>query len=431
MSRLEPTNEASAMQKEISAIAEQGGGTTKVEQLIQQYCPDGVEYVKLGDVVSISRGASPRPIQNYLTDEEDGIPWIKIGDVSTNSKYITSTAERITREGANKSRFLKKGTFILSNSMSFGRPYILGIDGCIHDGWISICDFKTSLNSDFLYYLLRSSNVQAYWISKANSGGAVTNLNSDIVRSTPIPIPPLPVQEEIVRILDTLTELQAELQAELQKRKQQYEYYRDKLLSFSDLGNWGGRNVSVEWKKIKEVYQRIKGTPITAGKMKEIQCPTGEIRIFAGGKTVIDANEADIPNANITRVPSVLVQSRGVIDAIYYDKPFTFKNEMWAYTHKEQTSVKFLYYIMKQNIQHFRDAASGMGALPQISLGTTEDFIIPVPPFSVQKQIVDILDRFDTLTNDLTAGLPAEIEARRKQYEYYRDRLLTFNKKNL
>ena len=212
---------------------------SRLEELIQQHCPDGVEFKKLGEIVSISRGASPRPIQNYLTDEEDGIPWIKIGDVSTNSKYITSTAERITREGANKSRFLKKGTFILSNSMSFGRPYILGIDGCIHDGWISICDFEASLNSDFLYYLLRSSDVQEYWISKANSGGAVANLNSDIVRSTPIPIPPLPVQEEIVRILDYLTELQAELQAELQKRLQQYNYYRDKLLTFNDL-NGGG-----------------------------------------------------------------------------------------------------------------------------------------------------------------------------------------------
>ena len=106
----------------------------------------------------------------------------------------------------------------------------------------------------------------------------------------------------------------------------------------------------VEYKKIKEVYQRIKGTPITAGKMKEIQCPTGEIRIFAGGKTVIDANEADIPNANITRVPAVLVQSRGVIDAIYYDKPFTFKNEMWAYTHENTVTLKYLYYVLKNNI---------------------------------------------------------------------------------
>ena len=185
----------------------------------------------------------------------------------------------------------------------------------------------------------------------------------------------------------------------------------------------------VEYKKIKEVYQRIKGTPITAGKMKEIQCPTGEIRIFAGGKTVIDANETDIPNANITRVPAVLVQSRGVIDVIYYDKPFTFKNEMWAYTHKEQTSVKYLYYVIKQNIQHFRDAASGMGAMPQISLGTTEDFVIPIPPLAEQKRIVDILDRFHGITTDITAGLPAEIEARRKQYEYYRDQLLTFKQK--
>ena len=195
-----------------------------------------VEWKKLGDVVSISRGASPRPIQKYLTDEEDGIPWIKIGDVSTNSKYITSTAERITREGANKSRFLKKGTFILSNSMSFGRPYILGIDGCIHDGWISICDFEASLNSDFLYYLLRSSNVQGYWISKANSGGAVANLNSDIVRSTPIPVPPLAEQQRIVDILDRFntltTDLTAGLPAEIEARRKQYEYYRDQLLTF-------------------------------------------------------------------------------------------------------------------------------------------------------------------------------------------------------
>ncbi len=182
----------------------------------------------------------------------------------------------------------------------------------------------------------------------------------------------------------------------------------------------------VEYKKIKEVYQRIKGTPITAGKMKEIQCPTGEIRVFAGGKTVIDANEADIPNANITRVPSVLVQSRGVIDAIYYDKPFTFKNEMWAYTHKEQTSVKFLYYVMKQNIQHFRDAASGMGALPQISLGTTEDFVIPVPPLPVQDEIVRILDNFA----GLQAELQAELQKRLQQYNYYRDKLLSFNDLN-
>ena len=105
----------------------------------------------------------------------------------------------------------------------------------------------------------------------------------------------------------------------------------------------------VEFKPIKEVYTRLKGTPITAGKMKEIEDPSGEIRIFAGGKTVISERENDIPKANITRVPAVLVQSRGVIDFIYYEEPFTFKNEMWAYTADNRITVKFLYYILKSH----------------------------------------------------------------------------------
>lgn len=177
----------------------------------------------------------------------------------------------------------------------------------------------------------------------------------------------------------------------------------------------------VEYKKIKDVYKRLKGTPITAAKMKEIENPDGEIKIFAGGKTVIDAAEDDIPNANITRVPAVLVQSRGVIDAIYYDKPFTFKNEMWAYTADEKLSVKFLYYVLKNNMEYFRTAASGMGSMPQISLSVTEEFTIPLPPLPVQREIVRILDNFTELTTELTA----ELTARRKQYEYYRDALLT------
>ena len=183
----------------------------------------------------------------------------------------------------------------------------------------------------------------------------------------------------------------------------------------------------VEYKKIKDVYNRLKGTSITAGKMKEIENPDGEIKIFAGGKTLINAREEDIHKANITRVPAVLVQSRGVIDAIYYDKPFTFKNEMWAYTAESIIAVKYLYYVLKNNIPYFREAASGMGALPQISLPVTEEFRIPIPPLPVQNEIVRILDNF----TELTAELTAELAARKKQYEYYRDKLLTFPKVEL
>ena len=171
----------------------------------------------------------------------------------------------------------------------------------------------------------------------------------------------------------------------------------------------------VPFKKVKDVYTRLQGTPITAGKMKEITCAEGEIRIFAGGKTIIDAHKEDIPKANIIRVPAVLVQSRGVIDVIYYDKPFTFKNEMWAYTATESISVKFLFYVLKNNIQNFRNVASRMGSLPQISLKVTEEFRLPVPPLEVQREIVRVLDSFTLLIAELTT----ELTARKKQYEFY------------
>ena len=186
----------------------------------------------------------------------------------------------------------------------------------------------------------------------------------------------------------------------------------------------------VEYKQIKEVYTRLRGTSITAGKMKEIEKNDGEIKVFAGGKTVINAHEKDIPNANITRVPAVLVQSRGIIDVIYYDKPFTFKNEMWAYTNDNQITVKYLFYVLKNNINIFRDIASGMGSMPQISLKVTENFRVPVPPLEVQHEIVRILDNFTELTVKLTEELTAELIARKKQYEYYRDELLN-QKKNI
>ena len=178
----------------------------------------------------------------------------------------------------------------------------------------------------------------------------------------------------------------------------------------------------VEYRKIKDTFKRLRGTPITAGQMKQIQNDDGEIMIFAGGKTAVRAKEKDILRANITRVPAVLVQSRGIIDFIYCDKPFTFKNEMWAYTADDPITVKYLYYVLQNNAKAFREAASGMGALPQISLKVTEDFPIPLPPLPVQREIVQILDNFANLTAELTA----ELAKRKKQYEHYRDMLLNF-----
>lgn len=197
-----------------------------------------VKYVKLGDISKIVRGASPRPIKNFITTSSTGINWIKIGDVNVNSKYITKTKEKITQEGATKSRYVRKGDFILSNSMSFGRPYILEIDGCIHDGWLSISEFEKYVTADYLYYYLISNKLQKEMKQRASFGGAVQNLNADIVRDLEIAVPPLSVQENIVKILDRFDKLNNDmsegLPAEIEARKKQYEYYRDTLLSFDD-----------------------------------------------------------------------------------------------------------------------------------------------------------------------------------------------------
>lgn len=198
-----------------------------------------VEYYKLGDISKIVRGASPRPIKRFITNDENGVNWIKIGDVKPNSKFITGTKEKITIEGSEKSRRVYKGDFILSNSMSFGRPYILNIDGCIHDGWLSIREYEKFVLTDYLYYILTSNDTQNEMKKRASFGGAVQNLNADIVRDIEIPIPSFTIQEKVVSILNQFemlcNDISSGLPAEIEARKQQYEYYRDKLLSFEQI----------------------------------------------------------------------------------------------------------------------------------------------------------------------------------------------------
>ncbi|MDE1953330.1 MAG: N-6 DNA methylase [Betaproteobacteria bacterium] len=153
--------------------------------------------VPIGDLCVIERGASPRPIHDFITNAPDGVNWIKIGDAEVGAKFITATKERVTPEGAAKSRRVKPGDFILSNSMSFGRPYIMATDGCIHDGWLLLREHSVLLDQDFLYNVLGSKRVFAQF-EQAATGGVVNNLNSEIVRRVQIPLPPLEVQKEIV-----------------------------------------------------------------------------------------------------------------------------------------------------------------------------------------------------------------------------------------
>lgn len=160
------------------------------------------DYKKIGDVMSVERGGSPRPIKKYLTDSEDGLNWIKISDATASDKYIYETKQKITIDGLHKTRLVNEGDFLLSNSMSFGRPYIMKTKGCIHDGWLVLKEKEANvLNNDFLYHLLGSPYIFEQFDELA-SGSTVRNLNIGLVSSVSIPIPPLAEQQQIVEILD-------------------------------------------------------------------------------------------------------------------------------------------------------------------------------------------------------------------------------------
>ena len=208
--------------------------------------PEDWESTCFGENVKIYRGGSPRPIQDYITNSPRGINWIKIGDVGENDKYISSTQEKIIPEGMSKSREVHVGDFILSNSMSFGRPYILNIDGCIHDGWLTIQEYKNTFYSEYLYYLLSSDLVYQQYISMA-AGSSVKNLNKDKVSALTVVYPTLPEQERIAEALSDVDSMISSLEKLIAKKKAIKQGTMQELLT----GKKRLPGFSGEWREIK------------------------------------------------------------------------------------------------------------------------------------------------------------------------------------
>lgn len=193
---------------------------------------------KLGDVCVVERGSSPRPIKKFQTDAANGVNWIKIGDTKGIEKYITSTKEKITPEGAQKSRKVNNGDFILSNSMSFGKPYIMATSGYIHDGWF-VLRLPDYMDPDFLYYLLGSPLVQKQFHT-LSSGAIVKNISGDLVKKTELPIPPLAEQKRIVALLDTvfadLEQTRTKTEQNLKNARELFDSYLQQVFSNNHKG---------------------------------------------------------------------------------------------------------------------------------------------------------------------------------------------------
>ena len=405
-----------------------------------------LKWVQLGDISKIQRGASPRPIAKFITDDKDGVPWIKIGDTKPNYKYVQSVKQKITKEGAKKSRILKKGDFIMSNSMSFGRPYILGMEGAIHDGWASISEFGTKLNSDFLYYYLSSNSVQSYWQSKMNSG-SVSNLNTEIIKSLKIPLPSpdnpeksFEIQQRLVDVLDKLTESTRMLTEKLSKehiaRKHQFSYYQEKLFGFEDS--------DIDKKPLGEIRDFQRGKRFVKTDLISEGVPTihyGEMYTHYGpwaDKTIsyVSQELVEIKKLRVAEKGDVVIVAAGETiedigqgtawlgdeGAVIHDACFGFRSPL---------NPKFVAYFTRtrqfhdQIRKHIRT-----GKISAINSKGLSKAVIPIPSPEEQESIVSILDRFNILTQSISKALPQEIILREKQYDYYRDMLLAFPKQN-
>lgn len=362
-----------------------------------------VEYKNLGE---ITRYEQPT---KYLVDSTDYNDDFKTPVLTAGKTFILGYTNEIA--GIYKAR---------------NNPVIIFDDFTTAHKWVNF-DFKVKstamkiiLSADEKKYHLK---FVYYWLNtlptEKSDNDHKRQWISNYTNKT-IPIPSYPIQNKIVNILDKFTALTTELTTELNARLKQYNYYRDKLLSFAE--------DEIEHKKLGDILVRTKGTKITANEMKKIHKDKAEVKIFAGGKTFAFVDYEDIPLKNINKEPSIIVKSRGIIEFEFYDKPFSHKNEMWSYHSKNKNiNIKYIYYYLKNKEKFFQQIGSKM-QMPQISIPDTDGFVIPIPPLSKQKQIVEILDKFDALTNSITEGLPREIELRQKQYEYYRNLLLDFPK---
>ena len=168
----------------------------------------GWPLVPMEEIFAIARGGSPRPIDSFLTDDPDGVNWVMISDATESGKYINSTKKRIREEGVKRSRVVQPGDFLLTNSMSFGRPYIMNTSGCIHDGWLVLSPRHQNVSPDFFYHLLGSDFVYAEFVRRA-AGATVKNLNIDLVKGVQVPLPPMEEQRRIAEVLDRTEALRA------------------------------------------------------------------------------------------------------------------------------------------------------------------------------------------------------------------------------
>ncbi len=407
---------------------------SKIEQLIQQHCPDGVEYKNVKDVISEAfwiMPSTPKFVDNsdipYITSKnlrKRSIDFTNIKYIS-NDDYVTISRQRPILENdiligmiGTIGEIAKVGVF---DFKFYGQNmYLLRLDESI----IDINFFVHFFDSPFVKSKLNS-------VKNSSSQGY---LKAEHIEKIQIPIPPLPIQQEIVTILDKFTALEAELEAELEARSRQYEYYRNQLLAFE--------GKEVEWKTLGDVGEFIRGNGLQKKDFTEtgVGCiHYGQIYTHYG---IHATNTKSFVSEELAKKLKKARKNDLVIAGVSENVEDVCKAVVWlgeedvcisgdAFIFRHNQNPKFIGYLLQTSrfLEYKKSNAQG-AKVTRLRSGSLPKYRIPVPSLQEQERIVNILDQFDALVNDIKTGLPAEIKARRAQYEYYRKKLLTFNRVN-
>ncbi|MDK8274508.1 MAG: restriction endonuclease subunit S [Varibaculum cambriense] len=409
---------------------------SQIDDLIEQYCPNGVEYKSLGELGKFMRGGGPQ--KKHLLSS--GKPCIHYGQIYTRyGLYTGETLSFVAPEVFDSSRKASAGDVIIADTSENDEDLAKSV-AWVGNEEVAVSNhtliYSSPLNPKYVSYFLSSHSFQKQK-RRHITGVKVRSISENGMSKIKIPVPPLEVQDEIVRILDSFTKLEAELEAELEARRKQYEYYRDSLLSLEKLNN--------------QLEYAIKIIPL--GNICKIArgASPRPIRSFLSQDSFdsvpwIKIGDIDPAGKYVTKTsqyikPSGVEKSREVFpgdfllsNSMSFGRPYISKiygciHDGWLkLSDFEKTFLPdYLYHLLRSSqVQLQFQASVGSGTVSNLNSLAVSKVMVPVPPLVEQERIVAILDKFDALVNDLSSGLPAEITARRKQYEYYRDRLLTF-----
>ena len=392
---------------------------SRLREMIKELCPDGVEYRKLGAILSRHKGIAITAGKMKELHTPDG----EIRIFAAGNTYADVMESDVDRGG-----IIREPAIIVKSRGNIGFEYYTKPFSHKNEMW-SYTTNHEFISLKYVYYVLEQN--MAYFQNKAKTG-KLPQISISDTENYEIPVPPLPIQNEIVKLLDNFTELTAELTAELLLRKKQYNFYRDSLLKFPS---------NTKRYKTGDIFNIQNG--YTPSKKQSSYWEHGTIPwyrmedIRANGRILYDAIQHvhySGVKGNLYPEKSILMATTATIGEYALLMTSSLSNQQMTNfsikkEFKELLDVKFAFYYFHVFAEWCKKNANQSGGMPIITTAKLKTFSFPIPPLDVQQKIVSILDRFDALCNDLTQGLPAEIAARKKQYEYYRDKLLAFQQK--